>query len=499
MKKIYMILGNKPFEEKLFEQLAHNFKPVGSADNVGEQTIADILTHGVDTLIIRESMADNETEFYEFLKRIRENNHALKVVAIVQQRPFGDNYLFNLAKIGVCDIINGGTRLSDVIEMSLRELSLQDVFPLLTIEQQAELERVASSNVVEANLNDLESEDDIIEINGELLVEEDNKLIGFKERYLSGITQVYAPIDENEEVNKPELPVLAPNDLLAPVTIDKPETEVPENPFGFHLPGQQAPRETTPVEPETLTVEEVKTEPESNVEEDEEMVLELSETMDARPRKATLPKSDTVVPNVVESAKEPVQTQSVTPQVEVKPLNTVTQLTLHLVDHSLMSSIAMQYAVVRAKTKQVAYVETDNRNQMFQATCEKKGVCYQWMDNKKMLKDIVNELSQKGVEEIVLNTRDASLLSALDFKNIYCEILQDKDRAVRIHEVLKDHPDGRMVVAYYEPDLVSIKALNKTYNRSSLKWVNTRVEEYNSRLNAKLLANEAVSEMAKEG
>jgi len=172
-------------------------------------------------------------------------------------------------------------------------------------------------------------------------------------------------------------------------------------------------------------------------------------------------------------------------------------VTVYIVSHCLTSSVAMQYAVSLAKKRHTAYVETEPRNRTLQASCEKGAVKYYWNENPSELKTMVETLVHSGYEEVIVNSINANIVNELACEKIFYETLQDKELALHAKEFLSNHPQTMVVVSYFEPDLVSIKNLNKGIGKTMLRWANTRIEEYNSRLNSKLLANEAVFELTK--
>lgn len=504
MKKIYTILGNKPFEDKLLEQLSSRYIPVGRFDVVNEEALLDFKANTADTLIVRENLADSPEAFYEFLKQAKLFNQNLKIIALLQPRNIGHDFIYKVASLGVFDIINNGTRLADVIELALRESTKEDVLMYLNDEQKERMnqwvEPTSAQNRVTSHLNE---EELLIEIDGELQLDKEAQATNFKERYLSGITQVYTPLDEDKE-SKVQLPNLTPNDLVEPVLADESQDDLSRNaennPFGFNLPGMS--NRTVDLKETAGVIKEFN---ENIVEENMEFDLSESPNSDVRHIEEVAQNIEDF--DAVESNAK-VEPITVEPKkvIEDKPKPVYTNneafkqmtITFFLVSHRLQSSIAMQYATAKAKTKKVAYIETDSRNQVLESPFIKGGANYYWLAKGEKLEDLLESIKREDYDEVVLNTSNLMYLKVAKPQIVFCEIVQDREYAIEIRERLTDYPKARIIVSYFEPDLISQKSLNKVYNRSSIRWVNTRIEEYNSRLNGKLLQNQAINELLKE-
>lgn len=483
MKKIYLILGNKPFEEKLTEQLSKTCKLVGSSDHTGDDIVNELSEHHVDVLIVRESLADNRESLLSFLKQSRSNNPELKVVAILQSHDVGDSILYEVAKLGVFDIINGGTRLSDVIMMATRESTPEDVVTLLTPEQyQSLLYHVQQSESEKPLVMDMDEEDDIvIELSGELEEDVESKT-GFKERYMSGITQVYS--SHGDEDSLPDAPEISSVREIKPIETTE------GNPYA-HLPGYQPSVVENPVNKEEYVkpVYPIYDTPSVDIDESgEDDLLSLNSNIKKEPREEP-----------VINLKEPTIEKEILQldKTDESPSYDQEKVVLHFVSHCLMSSVATQLAFELSKNRSVIYIETDEKNKMFQSACEKKGIDYRFVNESDDIEVMIEEFKRQKNKTIVINTKsDAHLLCPHD--QIVYEMVQDRQDAVIASERLNPHKKAIVVFSYFEPDLPSIKSLTKTVHHKGLKWTNTRIEEYNARLNTKVLSNETVIDLARE-
>lgn len=466
MKKLYLILGNKPFEDKLSEQLSKAYRFVGSANSATMEVAQDVLVHDADTIIVRESLADNQDDFLEFLKHIKNYKPHLKIVTILHSHEIGSSFLFSLVQLGIYDIINGGTRLQDVIEMSTRESTVEDVRPLLLQNQFLEVQS-APQLTAQSVEEDVEDDIDIvIELSGELQAEEVVHHGGFKERYMTGITQVYSGVDQDEALH--DEPTIAPKENIASssVLIDKYNNhQIDNNDLSHSLQDIDSLEDNNEIEPEEENDKDTQAA-------DIEMVS-FDESSDC---------------------DEQVEEDEIDETKEFKPLPT--KYIMHAVRHTLKSSIGMQLAVELSKSGSVLYIETDIKNRQLVAPCESKGVSVLFIEKYEGLNEMLSNVHGR-YNYVVINTKH---LTSNDFlvDVLFVEWLQDKDDIKTVSELRFAASKTITVFSYFEPDLPSVKNLCKSLGCKGIKWANTRTEEYNSRLNTKILHNEAVIELVKE-
>lgn len=114
--KIYVAFDNDSIENKLIDVLSTNHKCVGAFKGSVDSLYEALLSKDYELLVLRESVF-KESDSLKILQKLVKERPNIRIVYVVKDRALGDEYLFECAKMGIYDILNGLVNIKSIIKL----------------------------------------------------------------------------------------------------------------------------------------------------------------------------------------------------------------------------------------------------------------------------------------------------------------------------------------------------------------------------------------------
>lgn len=136
--KIYFAFDNDSIENKLMDTLSTNHKCVGVFKGSVDTLYETLLSIDYELLVLRESVF-KESDSLKVLQKLVSARPNIRIVYVVKDRTLGDEYLFECAKLGIYDILNGLINIKSIIRLIATKNEINDLDYYLTPSQINEL------------------------------------------------------------------------------------------------------------------------------------------------------------------------------------------------------------------------------------------------------------------------------------------------------------------------------------------------------------------------
>ena len=494
--KIYFAFDNDAVENKLIDTLSIAHKCVGVFKGIKNDLIKTLIQKDYDLLVLRETLLEADDSLSQ-LRKLVEARPEIRIIYIMKDRVLGDEYFFEVAKMGIYDILNGFINIKSILRLIDEPNEKKDLDYVLT---QAQISKLPSERF---NPSETMSNPSVLEP-----MKQD---VGVSEDFCFDLSD--DTIDLNEDLPASETPIL---DKIVNQT-NKQAQRVDFDELFEMESGEDKRTQGVEAKPFVLPPIVTKTKKAfTNAKQENKQIedsIETQEKSDSKTNKISQDK-DKVPPNTLpKQVEDSIETQekseSKTDKIpqdkdKVSP-NTLSsamqtscknKIIVYCVTHPLLSHMAQRVA----EKVNGCCIDTDLRNAGFDyykntIHCSLQDLVNQ--DIKTRQGTIVINLNLSE-DSISFNEQDRLLLLLAD--QVYVEIIQEDfiiEQFLKRYEYLKK-PGAidELFCCYFEDGMESKKHIYKMTGYGPTLVRNTRRDEFTLRHNGTIAGRESIFEQA---